>query len=169
MEIILRNFGESKGKQDPVVHFYEDFLKAYNPELRRIRGAYYTPLPVVSYIVRSVDQILQDRFKLKGGLANSEFVKEDQIDSESNPSPRVMILDPAAGTGTFLCETVRTIKSNIEAQGLIGAWPEYVKSHLLPRLFGFELMMGPYAICHLKLALEISGVLVGTSASLEKI
>ena len=69
----------------------------------------------------------------------------------------MLILDPAAGTGTFLREVVASIRTAIESKGLAGAWPDYVRDHLLPRLFGFELLMAPYAICHLKLALEIAG------------
>ena len=78
-------------------------------------------------------------------------------DGPKEESPRVLILDPAAGTGTFLREVVASIRATIESKGLSGAWPNYVKDHLLPRLFGFELLMAPYAICHLKLALEIAG------------
>ena len=69
----------------------------------------------------------------------------------------MLILDPAAGTGTFLREVIASIRSTIEGKGLAGAWPFYVRDHLLPRLFGFELLMAPYAMCHLKLALEIAG------------
>ena len=140
-----------------MVHFYEDFLAAYDPDLREMRGVYYTPEPVVSYIVRSVDGLLRSRFALADGLADTERVKVEMPDGAQEESPRVLILDPAAGTGTFLREVVASIRTAIESKGLAGAWPDYVRDHLLPRLFGFELLMAPYAICHLKLALEIAG------------
>lgn len=146
MAAVLEDFGQRSQREDPVVHFYEDFLKAYDPELKEIRGVYYTPEPVVSYIVRSVDKLLKDRFGLSSGLAEMPGPCEKH---------RVFILDPAVGTGTFLREVVVHIRATLERQGLAGAWPQYVKQHLLPRLFGFELLMAPYAIAHLKLALEL--------------
>ena len=157
MSAILAAFGSRTVEQDPVVHFYEDFLAAYDPELRQMRGVYYTPEPVVSYIVRSVDLLLRNRFDLADGLADTEKIKVEVSDGVHEDVPRVLILDPAAGTGTFLREVIASIRSTITKKGLAGAWPDYVKDHLLPRLFGFELLMAPYAICHLKLALEISG------------
>ena len=155
MASILSEFGKKTRQEDPVVHFYEDFLAAYDPRLRKMRGVYYTPEPVVSYIVRSVDHLLRDRFGLADGLADTSTVASE--DGKLS-RPRVTILDPAAGTGTFLREVVATIRDTIEAKGLSGAWPDYVHEHLLPRLFGFELLMAPYSICHLKLALEIGGM-----------
>ena len=155
MASILSEFGKKTRQEDPVVHFYEDFLAAYDPRLRKMRGVYYTPEPVVSYIVRSVDHLLRTRFDLADGLADTATVASE--DGKLS-RPRVTILDPAAGTGTFLREVVATIRDTIEAKGLSGAWPDYVHEHLLPRLFGFELLMAPYSICHLKLALEIGGM-----------
>ena len=157
MSVILADFGRRTRQEDPVVHFYEDFLAAYDPKLREVRGVYYTPEPVVSYIVRSVDHLLRDRFGLADGLADTATVTVERPDGEPETSPRVLVLDPAVGTGTFLRETIVTIRTTIESRGLGGAWPDYVRNHLLPRLFGFELLMAPYAICHLKLALEIGG------------
>ncbi len=153
---ILSEFGSKTKHEDPIVHFYEDFLAAYDPRLRKMRGVYYTPEPVVSYIVRSVDHLLRDNdtFGLADGLADTETVASEK---GGYLRPRVTILDPAAGTGTFLREVIATIRETIEAKGLGGTWPGYVQEHLLPRLFGFELLMAPYVICHLKLALEISG------------
>ena len=155
MGAILADFGSRTAQEDPVVHFYEDFLAAYDPDLRETRGVYYTPEPVVSYIVRSVDGLLRDRFALADGLADTG--KVEMPDGAEEESPRVLILDPAAGTGTFLREVVVSIRSTITSKGRAGAWPDYVRDQLLPRLFGFELLMAPYAICHLKLALEIAG------------
>ena len=157
MEVVLADFGSRRVVEDPVVHFYEDFLAAYDPDLREMRGVYYTPEPVVSYIVRSIDQLLRDRFGLADGLASTDNVSVNGSGGATEESPRVLILDPAAGTGTFLREVIASIRSTIEGKGLAGAWPFYVRDHLLPRLFGFELLMAPYAICHLKLALEIAG------------
>ena len=147
MEQVLADFGQRTRGEDPVVHFYEDFLEAYDPALREIRGVYYTPWPVVSYIVRSIDKLMRDRFGFADGLAATQTAEAD-----GRP---VVLLDPAAGTGAFLRETIAQIRQTMEAKGLRGAWPEYVRDHLLPRLFGFELLMAPYVICHLKLALEL--------------
>ena len=157
MNAILADFGDRRIEQDAVVHFYEDFLAAYDPRLRKMRGVYYTPEPVVSYIVRSVDLLLRDRFDLADGLADTKRIEVEMPDGEMEESPRVLILDPAVGTGTFLREVISTMRTTITENGLAGAWPDYVRDHLLPRLFGFELLMAPYAICHLKLALEIAG------------
>ena len=158
MGTILTNFGSRNMGQDPVVHFYEDFLAAYDPGLREMRGVYYTPEPVVSYIVRSVDRLLRDRFDLADGLADTAKIKVEATDGTKEDNHRVLILDPAAGTGTFLREVIASIRTTITTKGLAGAWPDYVQEHLLPRLFGFELLIAPYAICHLKLALEIGGL-----------
>ena len=154
---VLADFGSRTRREDPVVHFYEDFLAAYDPQMREMRGVYYTPEPVVRYIVRSVDRLLRSGFGLADGLADTATVAVRTLNGAAESSPRVLILDPAAGTGTFLRETVAAIRSTIEDRGLTGAWPDYIRDHLLPRLFGFELLMAPYAICHLKLALEIGG------------
>lgn len=148
MGSILENFGQRIRQEDPVVHFYETFLAAYNPALRKSRGVYYTPEPVVSFIVRSVDAILKERFNLPLGLA----------DNSKNPvtqQPRVQILDPATGTGTFLYMVVNQIYQNLEEIGMAGSWNQYVLESLLERLFGFELLMAPYAIAHLKLGLQL--------------
>ncbi len=158
---VLADFGSRTRREDPVVHFYEDFLAAYDPQMREVRGVYYTPEPVVGYIVRSVDRLLRGRFGLPDGLADTATVPVETRNGAAESSPRVLILDPAAGTGTFLRETVAAIRSTIEKKGLSGAWPDYIRDHLLPRLFGFELLMAPYAICHLKLALEIGGTDAG--------
>ena len=157
MSAILADFGGRRVAEDPVVHFYEDFLAAYDPRLREMRGVYYTPEPVVSYIVRSADRLLRDRFNLADGLADTDKITVETPDGEREESPRVLILDPAVGTGAFIREVIATIRTTITEKGLAGAWPDYVREHLLPRLFGFELLMAPYAICHLKLALEIAG------------
>ncbi len=137
MAEVLREFGRRTRREDPVVHFYETFLKAYDPKMREMRGVYYTPEPVVSYIVRAVDDMLKEEFDRPDGLAD----------------PGVYILDPACGTSTFLFEVVKHIYEHLRGRGQAGAWDNYVEKRLLPRLFGFELLMAPYAVAHLKLSL----------------
>lgn len=149
---VLKDFGKGEGKEDPVVHFYETFLSHYDPKMRELRGVYYTPEPVVSYIVRSVDRILKETFRLKDGLADNSKtdIREGKQKIETH---RVHVLDPATGTGTFLYEVIRQISESFK--GNEGLWPGYVSDHLLPRIHGFELLMAPYAIAHLKLGLEL--------------
>ncbi len=137
MAAVLEDFGKHTKQEDPVVHFYETFLRTYDPKERKLRGVYYTPEPVVSYIVRSLDYLLRTRFGRPSGLAD----------------PTVLVLDPAVGTGTFLYDVVKLIHEGLQEQGQLGAWNNYVVEKLLPRLFGFELLMAPYAVAHLKLGL----------------
>jgi len=139
-------WGETHEKgPDPVIHFYEDFLKEYDPYLRKKMGAFYTPLPVVRFIVRSVDYLLQKEFGLASGLADTSRI--------ATGMHRVHILDPACGTGTFISATIRIIYERLLKGGQRGRWPAYVHHDLLPRLHGFELMMAPYTIAHLKLGM----------------
>ncbi len=138
-------WGKTQEGPDPVIHFYEDFLKEYDAELRKKMGAYYTPLPVVRFIVRSVDYLLQKEFNLPSGLADTSKLE--------NGVHRVQILDPAVGTGTFLSAVIREIYLKLKNSGQLGRWPAYVHNDLLPRLHGFELMMAPYTIAHLKLSM----------------
>jgi hypothetical protein len=157
MPAILKDFGRSTRREDPVVHFYETFLTAYDPKMREARGVYYTPEPVVSYIVRSVDHILKKDFGLKDGLADAAKIKmKDAAGEVEKEIHRVLILDPAAGTGTFLHQVIHQIYDTLCTRGQQGAWAGkngYVARHLLPRLFGFELLMAPYAVAHMKLGL----------------
>jgi hypothetical protein len=168
MSAILEDFGRRTRREDPVVHFYETFLAAYDPTMREARGVYYTPEPVVNYIVRSVDHLLQREFGLKEGLAHSgklrwKTVKAEathsktrsstRIDEKSPWVHRVQILDPATGTGTFLYAVIQKIRERFE--GNAGSWPGDVAEHLLPRLIGFELLMAPYAVAHMKLGIEL--------------
>ncbi len=135
-------WGKTHEGPDPVIHFYEDFLKEYDPDLRKKLGAFYTPLPVVRFIIRATDYILEKEFGLSQGLADT---------AKTEQAHRVQILDPAAGTGTFLTEVVRNVYLRFTDQK--GRWPAYVHHDLLPRLYGFELMMAPYTIAHLKLSM----------------
>ena len=149
LKIIMENFGKQTQTEDPTIHFYENFLAAYNPALRKDIGAFYTPLPAVQYIIRAVDDILKEDFNLPHGLADN--MKTDLYTEEGRPIHRVQILDPATGTGTFLAEIVRHIHASIVSQGQKGTWNRYVADDLLPRLHGFEILMAPYAMAHLKL------------------
>lgn len=159
IHLILKDFGKRTRQEDPVVHFYETFLAAYDPKMREARGVYYTPEPVVSYIVRSVDQILKNEFGLKDGLADASTIrlksKAKGKRSEEFESHRVLVLDPAVGTGTFLHGVVDQIHEHQVKKGQKGAWSSYVSEHLLPRIFGFELLMAPYTVAHMKLGLQL--------------
>lgn len=172
MEAILRDFGDRNPKEDPVIHFYESFLSHYDAESRMKRGVFYTPKPVVSFIVRSVDELLKTEFSLEDGLADvttwAEMVDrypDMEIPEGINENqPFVQILDPATGTGTFLVEVIDLIHKNMvskwSAQGhdvekIRELWNVYVPEYLLPRLHGFELLMAPYAIAHLKVGLKL--------------
>ena len=156
---IMKDYGKSTEQTDPILHFYEDFLAAYNPDLRKARGVWYTPQPVVGFIVRSVDRILETEFGLQGGLANNSKAKFKVVNDNRNRKSdkafveremhRVQILDPSTGTGTFLAAVVRLIHSKFA--GMQGMWQNYVSEHLLPRLNGFEILMASYAMAHLKL------------------
>lgn len=160
---VLSGFGERAAHQDPILHFYETFLAAYDPALRERRGVYYTPEPVVSYIVRSVDWLLRERFDCREGLADHstatyktlEYARGEEKTVERQ-SHRVLVLDPACGTGSFLYAVIDHIRESYRNRRNAGMWDGYVKEHLLPRLFGFELLMAPYAIAHLKLAMQLS-------------
>jgi hypothetical protein len=170
---VLADFGKRTARQDPVVHFYETFLAAYDPKLREARGVYYTPEPVVSYIARSVDYLLKTRFGCANGLADTatvEYEGEQPVAAMSpSPnggqrpplqkatSPRVLILDPACGTGTFLYSVIDHIRAEFMRQENAGMWSGYVRNHLLPRIFGFELLVAPYAVAHFKLGMQLAG------------
>ena len=133
-KIMKRYYDEGLGR-DPVIHFYETFLTEYDPGLREQRGVYYTPEPVVDYIVRSVDRILREDFDKPMGLADSS----------------VTVLDPSAGTLTFLAKAMKLAVNTYATKYGKGGVKELIKDHLLKNFFGFELMMAPYAIGHLKM------------------
>ncbi|WP_211230224.1 type ISP restriction/modification enzyme [Algoriphagus marincola] len=160
---ILKNFGKATKMEDPIIHFYEDFLTQYDPKLRKQRGVWYTPHPVVNFIIRAVDEILITEFGLPMGLADTSKTKIKvpipthdkrfsggmrEVEQEVH---RVQFLDPATGTGTFVAEAIRQIYDKMKGQQ--GLWNSYVENHLLPRINGFELLMASYAMAHLKLDL----------------
>ena len=172
MDAVVRDFGDRNPREDPVIHFYELFLKEYDAEKRMQRGVFYTPRPVVSYIVRSVHALLQSEFGLKDGLADTATWEEMAERHEGLRIPNaispdqsfVQILDPATGTGTFLVEVIDLIHKTLVAKWqeqehgetkIAALWNEYVPEHLLPRLHGYELLMAPYAIAHLKIGLKL--------------
>lgn len=165
---LMENFGKLTGQNDPFLHFYETFLAAYNPSKRKARGVWYTPEPVVNFIVRAVDEVLQSEFGLADGLADTskvtidwdtgqrevtrkgKFRKDGTNVVERRDVHRVQILDPATGTGTFLAEVIKQIAPKV--QGVApGMWDGYIEQDLIPRLHGLELLMASYAMCHMKL------------------
>ncbi|MGE4499756.1 MAG: type ISP restriction/modification enzyme [Hydrogenovibrio sp.] len=162
---ILEGFGKSTAQQDPIIHFYETFLAKYDAKLRKARGVWYTPQPVVNFIVRAVDEILKTKFNIKDGLADNSKTtiqreaqgtavtkgkNKGQALIEDVEVHKVQILDPATGTGTFLAEVVNFLYQS-KFQHMQGIWPSYVEKDLIPRLNGFELLMASYAMAHLKL------------------
>jgi len=146
-----------KANQDPYIHFYETFLTKYDPGLRETRGVYYTPLPVVQFIVRAVDDILKSEFNIKSGLADHSKVKNTVLDTDGTKKTmdfhKVQILDPAAGTGTFLAEVIEKIYSHFANNK--GSWQGYCTDHLIPRINGFEILMASYAMAHFKLDMKL--------------
>lgn len=149
LHAILADFGRGARQDDPMMHFYETFLAAYDPRLRERRGVYYTPMPVVSFIVRSVDALLKTRFGLPDGLADTTRLPDG--------THKVLVLDPAVGTATFLYAVIDLIRDDFMQRNNAGMWSGYVRDHLLERIFGFEIMMAPYAVAHFKLALQLAG------------
>lgn len=169
---ILRNFGRDKPQEDPVIHFYEHFLEFYNKEKKIEKGVFYTPKAVVSYIVRTTHEKLINEFGLEDGLADTstwgQFAKRNKsinIPNEVNECDFfVKILDPATGTGTFIVEVIELVyqfmtkkwdDKGFSISEKSELWNKYVSNSLLPRLYGYELMMAPYAIAHMKIGLKL--------------
>lgn len=163
---LFKDFGKFTARNDPFIHFYETFLAAYNPKKRKARGVWYTPEPVVDFIVRAVDDVLKTEFGIEDGLADRSKVTVDWDTGLNHPKTgkpltekrevhRVQILDPATGTGTFLAKVVQTIADRVKARAP-GKWSSYVEEDLLPRLHGFELLMASYAMCHMKLDMQLT-------------
>ena len=164
---LMASYSHDKRHHDPMIHFYEDFLSEYNPKLRKSKGVWYTPQPVVGFIVRAVDEILQKEFGLADGLADYSMIERevaveqsrdkrttDGMKHEKRKFHHVQILDPATGTGTFLAEVVNQIYDRYRDNQ--GIWQQYVEQHLLPRLNGFEILMASYAVAHIKLDMLLS-------------
>jgi len=136
VSVILNEFYQLGKGEDPILHFYETFLSEYDPKTREKRGVYYTPTAVVSFIVRSLDIVLKEKFARADGLADRS----------------VKVLDPAAGTLTFIAAACRLAFKNYTSQYGNGTAADFVRSHLLKNFYAFELMMAPYAIGHLKMS-----------------
>ncbi|MEO8954258.1 MAG: N-6 DNA methylase, partial [Ktedonobacteraceae bacterium] len=162
METVLADFGKRTRQEDPILHFYETFIVQYDPKVRELRGVYYTPEPVVSYIVRSVDHLLHTAFDCPDGIADTSVTSYTATDEQGKAvtviSPRVLLLDPACGTGTFMYHIIGHIRETFRQAGNAGMWPGYVREHLLPRIFGFELLMAPYAMAHLKIGMQLAAI-----------
>ena len=164
---LMKDYGKATQRNDPFLHFYETFLGEYDPKLRKSRGVYYTPEPVVNFIVRAVDEILQTEFNLPQGLADTgkttieidaqpstDKRKKGKLEKHTKEVHQVQILDPATGTGTFLAAIIQHIHQNRFATQK-GIWPGYVKNDLIPRLNGFEVLMASYAMAHTKLEMVL--------------
>ncbi len=162
---LLANFGQRTQTHDPIIHFYETFLAEYDPAKRKARGVWYTPAPVVNFIVRNVDQLLRTEFGIRDGLSDTRktkikvAVEGTAITKGKNKGKpviktkevhKVQVLDPATGTGTFLAEVIRLIHGKISST-MKGFWSSYVEEDLIPRLNGFELLMASYAMAHLQI------------------
>ncbi len=157
---LLENYGKNTKRSDVIVHFYETFLAEYDPKMRKSRGVYYTPEPVVDFIVRAVDDILKDEFGIVDGLADTSKIEVEKEVQGSKKKQKVMehrvqVLDPATGTGTFLDNVIKYIY-NSRFKGQEGIWQGYVDEHLLPRVHGFEILMASYAMAHLKLDITLA-------------
>ena len=136
-EMLRTAFAAKNHLEDPVIHFYETFLAVYDPQRRVDRGVYYTPPQVISYIVRSVDSLLRTALNRPDGLADEN----------------TLILDPATGTGGFLLTVLDHIRGSVTETYGTGEWIQYINAQLVKRIFGFELLVAPYTIAHLKLSL----------------
>lgn len=182
IEAVLRDFGDKNRQEDPVMHFFEGFLQAYDNKIRKDRGVFYTPQPVVSYMVQGIHDLLKTEYGLEDGLADittwGEMIdrfpdlKLPIISSGSElelcvsrNEPFVQILDPATGTATFVVEVIdlifRTLNEKWDLHGYSKdqkhkAWNDYVPKYLLTRIYAFELMMAPYAIAHMKVGLKLA-------------
>lgn len=132
--------------KDPLIHFYEDFLHAYNPKMKKQTGVWYTPVEVARFIVNAVDDILQNKLDIKDGLANNSLTTNQKQEKVH----RVQILDPATGTGTFLAEVVNKIHEHY--RGREAQWNKDVIRNIVPRLNGFEYLMAPYTMAQIKVA-----------------
>jgi len=144
VDTILTCSNQYSSHKDALSHLHEKFLEQYNPQLRESRGVYYTPEPLVSYIVRSIDFLLRANFNCQNGLAEGA---ED-----------ITLFDPACGTGIFLQAVIKHIRAEFQKTGNFQRWQDYVHSHLLPHLFGFELLTVPYILAHIKLASQLAAL-----------
>ena len=138
---------EIKKDRDPLVHFYEDFLMAFDPEDKKNRGVWYTPIEIVRFIVKSVDVLLRNKMNVVDGLANSELVPNRTVE-KNELVPKVQTLDPATGTGTFLAEVINLVHEEFGEGSML--WQKFVRENLLKKLYGFEIQMASYTVAHIK-------------------
>jgi len=136
---ILKEFKTTRWEEDPVIHFYETFLAVYNPKERERLGVYYTPLPVVSYIVRSIHKLLKTKFAKSEGLATKD----------------VTLLDPAAGTLTFVVQAIKQVQKELEEKKKKGLIKPYIEEHILPHFHAFEILVAPYTVGHFKVSMVL--------------
>ena len=129
-------------EQEAVQYFYEPFLQAFDPELRKELGVWYTPLEVVKYMVARADSVLREELGLQDGFADKN----------------VYVLDPACGTGAYLVQVLRTIITTLNAKGGDSLVPHDVKRAAMERVFGFELLPAPFVISHLQLGLLLQNL-----------
>ena len=173
MEAVVRDFGDRNPREDPVIHFYELFLKEYDAEKRMQRGVFYTPRPIVSYIVRSVHTLLQSEFGAEGWPRGHRDVGGDGRTPRGPEHPRRHLAGsgfradprsrhwhwhlPRGGHRLHPQDACRQVAGTRARRGqkIDAFWNEYVPTHLLPRLHGYELLMAPYAIAHLKIGLKL--------------
>lgn len=161
VEKMLADFGAGNRRDDPVVHFYEEFLNQYDHAQRIDAGAFYTPTPVVEFMVQAVDQLLRKKFGLELGIADAatwaDVAKSNGFEVPREISLRqrfVSMIDPATGTGTYLVEWIRRAKKSFLAKRPAGQWPDHFRRIIMPSMHAFEIMLAPYAVAHLKVALE---------------
>lgn len=162
VEAVLDQFGSTAKGGDPVIHFYEAFLAQYDRKMRADAGAFYTPQPVVRFIVAAVDEVMRTTFGLPAGIADdaswADVAARAGFDIPTGVDPGsqfVSMLDPATGTGTFLVEWLRRARLSYLAAQRMPEWSEHLGASVLPSMHAFEVMLAPYAIAHLKVALEL--------------
>ena len=136
---ILQEFKTTRWEEDPVIHFYETFLKTYNPTERERLGVYYTPLPVVAYIVKSIHKLLKEKFGKAEGLATAD----------------VTLLDPAAGTLTFVVQAIKQVQNELQEKKKQGLMTSYIEEHILPHFHAFEILVAPYTVGHFKVSMTL--------------
>jgi len=136
---INKEFKTTKWEEDPVINFYETFLATYNPKERQRLGVYYTPLPVVSCITTSIHKLLKSKFGKAEGLATRD----------------VTLLDPAAGTLTFVVQAIKQVQKELEERNKGGLIKSYIEEHILPHFHAFEILVAPYTVGHFKVSMVL--------------
>ena len=171
VEAILDDFGLTAKGGDPVIHFYEEFLAKYDPRERLDAGAFYTPQAAVEFMIRATDEVLRSRFHLDMGIADNsswqQVADRNGFDMPVDIDPEdqfVSMVDPATGTGTYLVEWLRRAQQSYNDFSDGADWPAHLRKHVLGSMHAFELMLAPYAIAHLKVALELHNAGIGDGA-----